>query len=153
MLRAAEAFYRPLFHHIVVAKMPDHQRRAGIVPAAVILRRTVIAPDGIAIDTAVQTAFIGADVDALDAIADMALVRILLRRDRIARNAFDQPAVDAHAGRDAQVPKVDLCGAGLQCDRRRRHCPAERHGHPLDFVPLQGPDAERPENASMQVVV
>ena len=75
------------------------------MPAAVILRRTVIAPDGIAIDTAVQTAFIGADVDALDAIADMALVRILLRRDRIARNAFDQPAVDAHAGRDAQVPK------------------------------------------------
>ena len=48
---AAEAFYRPLFTTSSSQRCLDHQRRAGIVPAAVI-RRTVIAPDGIAIDTA-----------------------------------------------------------------------------------------------------
>lgn len=86
----------------------DQQGRRGVVPAAGGCGRAAVTPNCIAIDAPVQAAFVGADVDAFDAVADGPLVFVLSGRNRTAGDPFDQFPVHAKPARNAQPPQVDL---------------------------------------------
>lgn len=71
---------------------------------------------GIAVAAAVQAGVILADVDALHAVADVALSRVFLDVDGRADDALDAFLVDAGPVLDAVGGEVDCLGARLQDD-------------------------------------
>lgn len=124
------------------------------MPAAVVFRRVVVALERIAVGATVQAGFVRADVDAFDAVAHLPLVFVFFRSYGITGDPLDQPAVDAHSGRNPQMTQIDLHGAGFQRNRVRFQRPDERLRHDFDLVPAQRTDAQLTQRtANMTIMV
>lgn len=140
-LVASQAFDRALLYDRIPGQIvgcSDEQGRLRMVAMMVRSGRAVVSPDGITVDTAVQTAFVGPDVDTFDAVAYVALIFVLMCPDRIASYAFDQLTVDTQAARDTQRTQIDLYRAGVEPERITVSGLFERERHLLDLATREG---------------